>query len=324
MSTTVLPLESYRLAQYAVQVPCYICEQGNAFDAELCRHCQAPMALARQLDGKSSPPQMIATIGSSGVGKTVYLGMLLDMLSHMPDQMQIVARGAFSVALQQNAMQALARCEFPAKTPNEPDRWNWVHCQVRHPKAKDPFELIMPDVAGEALLEEVEHPFSYIAIRSFLQKCAGAMILVDSTNLSSSRQSHDYFTLKLLTYLSELSSDETSSWRNRPVALIFSKADQCEDCFDDPQVYAQRHAASLYQFCRERFAHYRFFAAGVAGATAMRVAPGGGRVRAPLRIEPRGIVEPFKWIVGQVEAKQEPHSGWGFLKQRSLRLDRWD
>lgn len=46
MTNTVLPLDSYRLAQYAVQVPCFICEQGNAFDTELCRHCQAPMVLA--------------------------------------------------------------------------------------------------------------------------------------------------------------------------------------------------------------------------------------------------------------------------------------
>ncbi len=113
-----------------------------------------------------------------------------------PDQMQVVARGAFSVTLQQHVMQSLSRCEFPAKTPNEPDRWNWVHCQVRHPVVKDPFELIMPDVAGEALLEEVEHPHSYVAIRSFLTKCAGAMILVDSTCLADGQHPHDYFTLK--------------------------------------------------------------------------------------------------------------------------------
>jgi hypothetical protein len=316
MTNAVLPMESYRLAQYAVQVPCYICEQGNAFDAELCRHCQAPMDLARQVHLQKVMPQMIATVGSSGVGKTVYLGMLLDMLSRMPDEMQIVARGAFSVTLQQNAMQAMARCEFPAKTPNEPERWNWVHCQVRHPIVKDPFELIMPDVAGEALLEEVEHPFSYLAIRSFLTKCAGAMILVDTTGLTAGQPAHDYFTLKLLTYLSELNNDEKTSWQNRPVALVFSKADQCEECFDDPQAYAQRHAAGVWQFCREKFRRFKFFAAGVAGATTMRAVPGVGRVRAPLRIEPRGIIEPFTWIVEQVMAKTQQPSGWGIKRQK--------
>ena len=38
----VLPMDSYRLAQYTVTAPCYVCGGGNNFDAELCRHCFAP------------------------------------------------------------------------------------------------------------------------------------------------------------------------------------------------------------------------------------------------------------------------------------------
>ena len=211
-----VPLDSYRLAQYSVGVPCYICGEENNHDAELCRHCFAPMALAHQARSQDVLPQMIATIGSSGAGKTVFLGMLLDMLSHMPEQMQIIARGAFSITLQQNAMQALSRCEFPAKTPNEPERWNWVHCQVRRPKEKRPTELIMPDIAGEAMLQEVEHPYSYLAIRSFLLKCAGVMILIDTTGLDSGRREQDYFTMKLLTYLSALLTLERMAVRSPP------------------------------------------------------------------------------------------------------------
>ncbi|MEX1222907.1 MAG: hypothetical protein WEA31_00015, partial [Pirellulales bacterium] len=67
-------LDSVRLAQYAQQVPCYICEGANTFDAELCRHCYAPMALAHQARSQKVRPQLMAVIGSSGVGKTVYLG----------------------------------------------------------------------------------------------------------------------------------------------------------------------------------------------------------------------------------------------------------
>src|SRR5215831_17966199 len=191
MTKAVLPMESYRLAQYAVQVSCYICEQGNTFDAELCRHCQAPMALAHQANAQKLRPQMVATIGSSGVGKTVYLGMLLDMLSHAGDDMKMLARGAFSITLQQNAMQALSRCEFPDKTPNEPDRWNWVHCQLHRRGDKRPIELVMPDIAGEAMLQEVEHPYSYVAIRSFLLKCAGALVLIDTTGLELGNREQD-------------------------------------------------------------------------------------------------------------------------------------
>src|SRR5437588_6582654 len=179
MSKVVQPLESYRLAQYSVQVPCYVCGEGNTFDAELCRHCFAPMALAHQASSQKIRPQMFAVIGASGVGKTVYLGMLLDILSQQPQRMQVLTRGAFSITLQQNVIAALSRGEFPAKTPNEPDRWNWVHCQIRTAARRETIELIVPDMAGEAILEEVEHPHTFMGIRRFLTKCAGAIVLID-------------------------------------------------------------------------------------------------------------------------------------------------
>ena len=147
--TGSLELDSYRLAAYTVPCPCYVCGGGNNFDSELCRHCYAPMALAHQAASQRICPRMVAAIGPSGAGKTVYLGMLTDMLSRQTEPMQLLARGAFSIALQQTTMAALSRCEFPNKTPNEPDRWNWVHCQVLR-KHKRPAELIMPDLAGES------------------------------------------------------------------------------------------------------------------------------------------------------------------------------
>ena len=140
----VLPMESYRLAQYAIQTPCYICDGPNTFDAEMCRHCQAPMALAHQANTQDILPQMVAVIGSTGAGKTVYLGMLTDMLSRENDRMQLLARGAFSITLQQSTVAALSRCEFPCKTPSEPDSWNWIHCQVRMSSRRRAIELMKP------------------------------------------------------------------------------------------------------------------------------------------------------------------------------------
>ena len=69
---------------------------------------------------RSTAPLMFAALGPSGVGKTVYLGMLLDMLSRQPKELQLSARGGFSVTLQQTTLAALSRCEFPSKTPSEP------------------------------------------------------------------------------------------------------------------------------------------------------------------------------------------------------------
>lgn len=300
MPKAVQQLESYRLAQYSVQVPCYVCGEGNTFDAELCRHCFAPMALAHQATAQKVQPQMIAIIGTSGVGKTVYLGMLLDILSRQPQRMQVLARGAFSITLQQTVIGALARGEFPAKTPNEPDHWNWVHCQIRAPERREPIELIMPDMAGESILEEVEHPHTYMGIRRFLTKCAGAIILIDAAEMSGGTRDQDYFAMKLTSYLSELRDDEGNAWHQRPLALVLSKADRCEDCFDDPAAYAERSAIGLWEHCRERFPKHRFFASGVAGACVTHAVRGAGNVVAPLRIEPRGIVEPFEWLVKNV------------------------
>lgn len=298
-SKGVLQMDSYRLAQYSVQVPCFICEGGNSFDAEVCRHCQAPLALSHQANMRKVPPQLVATIGSADAGKTVYLGMLTDMLSRTSDDLQLLARGAFSVSLQQLTMTALANCEFPGKTPNEPDRWNWIHCQVRAAKKRHPIELILPDLSGEAILEEVDHPHAYPVIRAFLTKCSGVMILVDAVRLMEGEKDQDFFAMKLLTYLCELDDDPRRGFPSRPIAVIFTKADQCETCFDDATEFARKHAPGLWQHCQQRFTVTHYFAAGVAGACAFQMELGGLR-QVPLRVEPRGVIEPFRWLVHQI------------------------
>ena len=63
MSKSVIqPLESYRLAEYAVPMPCYICGTDNTFDSEFCTHCQAPMALAHQANSQKVKPSMVAVV----------------------------------------------------------------------------------------------------------------------------------------------------------------------------------------------------------------------------------------------------------------------
>lgn len=295
--SSIQPLESYRLAEYAVPIPCYICGVGNTYDAEFCTHCAGPMALAHQANSQKIQSRMIAVLGPSGVGKTVYLGMLIDMISRQSRRMQVFARGAFSVTLQQTTIAALARCEFPEKTPNEPDRWNWVHCQIRPPDRKQPFELIVPDMAGDAVMEEVDHPHTYRVIGALLKKCSGVMILVDTMQVTAGEVEQDFFAQKLLGYLSELDEGAGARWAKQPVALIFSKADRNEACMNDPVGYARAHLGGLWRQCRERFPLHQVFAAGVAGACAIHDSVSEGRVQVPLRVEPRGIVEPLEWLL---------------------------
>src|SRR5438067_7777725 len=196
----ILEMDSYRLSAYTVPCPCYICGGGNNFDGELCRHCQAPMALAHQATAQKIHPRMIAAIGPSGAGKTVFLGMLTDMLSRQDEHMQLLARGAFSIQLQQHTMASLAHCEFPNKTPNEPDRWHWVHCQVLRKKHK-PAELIMPDLAIESLLAEVRHPNSFPVIRAFLTKCAAVLGRIDAPLAKSADSDGDCHAIQLISSL---------------------------------------------------------------------------------------------------------------------------
>jgi hypothetical protein len=299
-NTTTVELDAYQLAKFAQSVPCYVCDGPNKPEAELCRHCFAPMALGHQAKSAKVKPQMIAAIGSSGVGKTVFLGVLMDMVARRSRGMQVLARGAFSINLQQKTLAALQTGEFPGKTPTEPDRWNWVHCQVRTADASRPFDLIMPDMAGEALLEEIDQPSTYKVVRSFLSRCAGVMVLIDSMRLSGGTADQDYFTMKLLTYLAELETEDGKGWRRRPVAIVFSKADQCDDAFEDPADFAQRRANGLWQHCSEEFKKHKFFAASVTGTCAFRDTLD-GRIQVPLRVEPRGITEPFEWLIRQLK-----------------------
>ena len=70
-----MPLETYLLAQQAAPLQCLVCGQENCQSSERCRHCSAPMVLAHQALRVKQAPQMIAVLGATGAGKTVYLGM---------------------------------------------------------------------------------------------------------------------------------------------------------------------------------------------------------------------------------------------------------
>jgi len=296
-----IPLDSYRLAKYAKHVPCLICDEPNTLDAELCRHCQAPMALGFQAARQKQQPQMVAVLGASGVGKTVYLGMLMDMLSRDQSPLQVLARGAFSITLQQMTIAALNNCEFPDKTANEPDQWHWIHCLVETGRRRS-LETILPDMAGEAILEEIDHPNTYPVIRALLKKCAGVMLLLDSIRMGDGKHDQEHFAMKVLTFLSELEgTSRRDRWQNKPVGLLLTKADQIEQCFEEPGQFLQEHAPGVTQLCTRRLRKTAVFATGVAGACAYRSVLGDHRVRVPLRIEPRGVIAPFAWMVQKLK-----------------------
>ena len=119
--------------------------------------------------------------------------------------------------------------------------------------------------------------------------------------MAEGTKDQDFFGMKLLSYLSELDARPKSGWRRKPIAFVLSKSDECELVFDNPEDFTREHSPGLWQHCLERFDNYKMFASGVAGACAFRRPGTGNRIRIPLRVEPRGIVEPFVWLVQQLK-----------------------
>jgi hypothetical protein len=296
---STVPLQSIDLAKYAVQVECYVCDGGNRFDAEFCRNCRAPLTLAFQAQQQKTPPHLLAVLGGPGVGKTCYLGMLTDMLSRQPTSLQMFAHGAFSVSLQQQTISALARRRFPAATPTSPDGWRWIHCDVREAARRRAAELVIPDISGTAIADELETPHRVPAVRQLMRKGAAAMILVEAEACPADEHKAEFAAVKIVSELLQQPAAKRKGWSNRPVAIVFTKADQSDWAFDSPDEYAQRCAGGLWRLCNDQLSRHRFFAASV--ATVQTGIDGfGDTLPIPMRVEPRGIVEPFAWVTQQL------------------------
>lgn len=287
-------LECYDLFERARQTACYICGQGNGVNVKNCRHCGAPTALSHGGDPRRAKPHRVAVLGGPGVGKTVYLGMLMDMLSRQRGALQIRARGAYSVSLQQTVMTALAGHCFPPPTPPDPQGWNWVHCEVTRARRRT-VEIVLPDLDGTSFVREIDHPHSCVLVRHFLLPCVAAMVLIDASQLEHGEHDQDYWAMKIAAFLRDLDQNRKTGWHRRRLALVFTKCDQAEACFDDPARFARARVPGLWRFCQDRLPRHQFFATSIVGAAARMIHRGESRW-VPLRIEPRGVVEPFSWL----------------------------
>ncbi|MFV1965790.1 MAG: hypothetical protein ACC628_10235 [Pirellulaceae bacterium] len=297
-----LVLQSAKYCTEETDDGCVCCGVQYAGSGELCVRCQAPLELSRTVKSRSVPPAFVPVLGASGAGKTVYLGLLLDMLSKGAKNMKGLVTGAFSVALQEQTTRALESRRFPEKTPTESDEWKWVHCEVTTRKrTADYVDIVTPDIAGEAIASEIERPRSQPAIRSVIAQSRGLMVLCDSIRVRDNGLDEDLFAIKLASYLSNLHvASATSKKRKKweaPVAIVFTKADACPEAREDPNHFANCNLPRLLQFCERQFARYRFFASSVVGSSATMIDGYGCRTEVPFHVEPWGIVEPLEWII---------------------------
>ncbi len=297
---TRLPLETYLLAGQAAPLECAICRHENRVSAEACHRCSAPLSVARIQRDKKRPASVIACIGASGVGKTAYLGLLMDMLMRQVGSLKTTLLGPQSISLQQATTTALAAGWYPDKTTRDPEHTCWVHCRVECGRRRRRADVVFADISGDTFTDELEHPGSYPAVRAILEKCSGVLMLADAQRLQAGEHDDDYILLKLLSLIGEL-QPTPKKWSRRKksaplISIVLTKADTTPTAASEPLAFAENHASALLNDCRRRFPKTEVFGASVTGASGYRLV-GGRRCCVPLRVEPQGIVEPFAWLV---------------------------
>lgn len=288
-----------------IALDCACCGLRLSERQEHCPECQTPASLSRTVASRMGRQNYISVLGASNAGKTVYLGLLLDILSKGSDSFRGMATSAFSVDLQEQVITALERRSFPEKTPSEADAWKWLHCQISMvgPKETRNVDLISPDFAGEAIAMEVNQAGLYPAIEHVVTKSSGLLILCDSMRVRDEGSGEDLFAMKLASYIASLhglSSDSSRGSASAPaIAIVFTKCDGCPEAIEDPAAFAQNNASRLFEFCRRTFRRHNFFAASVAGSSGMLSDAGGRQMRIPFHIQPQGVLEPLQWIISQ-------------------------
>jgi hypothetical protein len=280
---------------------CLICDTANSSNATLCQECCAPLALGQDRE-KQRDPRIVSVIGDSNVGKTVYLGFLLDMLSQRAENFEAVPRGAYSVDLPQTVISYMAHRMFPPKTPVESNEWNWAYYEVckrtRSPRWAD---LVMPDMAGEAIAAEIDAPSTFRVIQKLLSKSAGLMLLIDGALAANGSAQPDFFGLKMLSYLDSMFGRGRKKKISMPIAIVLTKADYTPQCFDDPQRFAQANLNRLWNMCESRFSNIAFFASSVVGSLGFATTENDDYATpVPLHTSLRGILEPFEWVLEQL------------------------
>jgi hypothetical protein len=279
---------------------CPLCG-GHTYEGEPCGTCFVPYKVVESIRSRPEEPKFVLVMGPSGVGKTVYLGMLLDLLARGTGGLRGLSRSPFSLTLHRNLILALERQRFPEKTPVETDRWNWLHCEIFTQRSKGSVDVVTPDVAGEAVMYEMENPGTNKTIRALISRCAGLVVLVDLVQVVADGQGQELFAMQLLSYLDTLRPSKKKSRKVEvPVTVVFTKADLFEEWIADPDTFAKGNVSGLYAQCQSRLEKFAFYCSGVAGSSARLIDGSGQESLVPLRVEPRGVIEPFAWMIDQM------------------------
>lgn len=281
---------------------CFICDESNSLEDAQCKACAAPLSIVEDAAAQKRDPSIVSILGDSNSGKTVYLGFLMDLLSQQANGFEATPRAGYAVELQQRVISYMAHRMFPPKTPLEADQWLWAYYRVwRQHKPARSVDLIMPDLAGEAVAAEIASPWTFRVIHNLLAMARGTMLIVDAAQTAAGSTQPDFFALKCLSYIENIHGKKGRRGVTFPIAVVLSKADHCSNCFDDPRGFAEANLNRLWNMCQSRFSNVEFFACSVVGSLAYAVSEEDDYVRPiPLHTSLCGVMEPFEWMFKQL------------------------
>ena len=159
---------------------------------------------------------------------------------------------------------------------------------------------------GRSLVVETERANRYPALRSLLAKAAGVMVLADAEQLQSGDHSQDFVALKLLSLIGELRDEHSHTWRSRgperrPLALGADQGRQVRRTAPTTRASLPRATpARLWNDCPTGSRDTK--CSRVPSPVRQPIAKVMARPQqVPLRIEPRGIIEPFGWLMTELD-----------------------
>ena len=196
----------------------------------------------------------------------------------------------------------MAVTDFPSKTDNLAHyqervdlaaAFRWCARLNLHEGVANHFSLSVNEDGTQFLMNPNQVHFSRIK--------ASDLLLIDAAAAALGSPQPDLFGLKLMTYLDQSFAHRRGQRIYNPVAVVLCKADYCPQCFDDPRVFAKTNLNRVWNICESRFANVEFFATTVIGSLGFGSDDDANVIPIPLHAAPRGILEPFEWILRRLE-----------------------
>lgn len=314
MSSPEVELESAKWLNENLVI-CELCESSTFHMSEYCNLCHTPLAISTAVQSTQRETRFIPILGTSGVGKTTYTAMLLELLRH-DREIQANLDRASTRALQRSTLSALFHRRFPEPTPMEPERWHWVQADLtlplEEPAARKSFSMfgrnddaddsnvvpwLTPDLPGLVVEQAINHQDYCPVVIKVVAKASGMLLLIDAmrVGVEPSDEYQDELATQLATFVRNHArcAGLNSVLVDVPVAVVFTKTDRCLDAVADPKTFAKKRLPRFYETIHSNIRHYQFFAANVAGGVT--------RVRddhyIPFQIQPKGVLEPFAWVL---------------------------